>query len=160
MGDLSLLILGSSWAGSYLYWSSARAWTIEDDRFHGIDEDGVLANYGIEPFRRRNALLHSGDWRYDPLAAEIVSRRVSGAAVEAGWDVSVDSGRGFQASRDGQEMVVDASRPGVLRLRASAGVREVERVDEAERWVLERVFGSRGVSRVDEIMTVGDGWGG
>ena len=51
-------------------------------------------------------------------------------------------------------LAVDGTYPGVLRLDAGAAPRETNRIDAAERWLLESALGVEAVSGIDEIMSV------
>ncbi|MCK2035333.1 hypothetical protein KZC51_04210 [Microbacterium sp. SSW1-49] len=154
MAESVVLIMASYWARSTLHWYPDRGWILEDDRPHEIRDDGVLAWFGDEGFRRRDALQASGQWRYEPLSAPLIGRRISEQIAEAGWMVRVDTRAEFCVERGGCVLAVDGTRPGLLRLDDGAAARETDRIDTAERWLLESALGAEAVSGIAEIMSV------
>ncbi len=154
MATSVVLVMASSWARSTLQWYPDRGWIREDDRPHEITNDGVLAWFGDEGFRRRDALQTAGQWRYDPLSAPLIGRRIREELAEARWMVRVETRVEFSVERGGRVLAVDGTYPGVLRLDDGAVSRETDRIDAAERWLLESALGADAVSGIDEIMSV------
>lgn len=154
MASSVVLIMASSWARSTLHWYPDRGWILEDDRPHEIRDDGVLAWFGDEGFRRRDELRASGQWRYEPLSAPLIGRRIRDELAEAGWMVRVDTRVEFSVERGGRVLAVDGTYPGVLRLDAGEAPRDTDRIDAAERWLLESALGAEAVSGIGEIMSV------
>lgn len=147
MAASALLVMGSYWAMSTLrWWPDLERWTLETDRPHDITEDAVLGTFGDEGFRRRDVLVASGQWLYEPLAAPLIGRRVTETIAEAGWTIGTDTVSGFRAERDRRVLAVDGGRPGVLRLDDGESARETDRIDTAERWLLESVHGSNAIA--------------
>jgi hypothetical protein len=154
MATSVVLVMASSWARSTLQWYPDRGWILEDDRPHEITDDGVLAWFGDEGFRRRDALQTAGQWRFEPLSAPLIGRRVREKLAEAGWTARVDTRVEFRIERGGRVLAVDGMHPGVLRFDDGEHPRETDRIDTAERWLLESALGSHAMSGIDEIMSV------
>lgn len=155
MASSALLVMGSYWAMSTLrWWPDLGRWTLETDRPHDISEDAVLGTFGDEGFRRRDVLVASGQWRYEPIAAPLIGRRITETIAEAGWAIGTDSVSELRAECGGRVLAVDGTHPGILRLDDGAASRETDRIDAAERWLLEWALGAEAVSGIDEIMSV------
>lgn len=149
-------VLTSQWASSELWWVEPGEWRWSFDRPLGtLSGSDVLAKYGDEAFRRRDAMIRLDERWYRPRLAPLVGMRVSDALARAGWVAEADGPLEFSVRRGGESLqVVSIERGGrPIVVQGPRGGAEFTSIADLERWLLTEAGGEVELSGLDEIVS-------